>query len=411
MKKKNAGKIILGIMFGVIVVLSAILAMLTIRNKREQNSVAVVQEVQTADPEEAAGEENKTEAEKILESMTLEEKAAQIFFVTPEDITGVDTATVAGDATRQALETYPVGGIVYFSKNILEPEQTRSMLGNTWEYSHEVMKIPVWLGVDEEGGQVARVAENPQFQVTRYDSMRSIGDTGDPEQAYEAGETIASYLKDLGFNMDFAPDADVISNPQNTVIGDRSFGTDPDLVGEMTADAVAGFQDQGISACIKHFPGHGQTEGDTHEGYAYTEKTLEEMRNSDLIPFQRGIKAGTDFVMVSHISAPNAVSQDLPASLSSEFITDLLRGEMGYDGIIITDAMNMGAITDRYDSAQAAVMAFQAGADMILMPEDFQSAYEGILQAVNSGTISEERLDQSVMRILETKLENFEKNP
>lgn len=411
MKKKNAGKIILGIMFGVIVVLSAILAMLTIRNKREQNSVAVVQEVQTADPEEAAGEENKTEAEKILESMTLEEKAAQIFFVTPEDITGVDTATVAGDATRQALETYPVGGIVYFSKNILEPEQTRSMLGNTWEYSQEEMKIPVWLGVDEEGGQVARVAENPQFQVTRYDSMRSIGDTGDPEQAYEAGETIASYLKDLGFNMDFAPDADVISNPQNTVIGDRSFGTDPDLVGEMTADAVAGFQDQGISACIKHFPGHGQTEGDTHEGYAYTEKTLEEMRNSDLIPFQKGIKAGTDFVMVSHISAPNAVSQDLPASLSSEFITDLLRGEMGYDGIIITDAMNMGAITDRYDSAQAAVMAFQAGADMILMPEDFQSAYEGILQAVNSGTISEERLDQSVMRILETKLENFEKNP
>ena len=411
MKKKNAGKIILGIMFGVIVVLSAILAMLTIRNKREQNSVAVVQEVQTADPEEAAGEENKTEAEKILESMTLEEKAAQIFFVTPEDITGVNTATVAGDATRQALETYPVGGIVYFSKNILEPEQTRSMLGNTWEYSQEVMKIPVWLGVDEEGGQVARVAENPQFQVTRYDSMRSIGDTGDPEQAYEAGETIASYFKDLGFNMDFAPDADVISNPQNTVIGDRSFGTDPDLVGEMTADAVAGFQDQGISACIKHFPGHGQTEGDTHEGYAYTEKTLEEMRNSDLIPFQKGIKAGTDFVMVSHISAPNAVSQDLPASLSSEFITDLLRGEMGYNGIIITDAMNMGAITDRYDSAQAAVMAFQAGADMILMPEDFQSAYEGILQAVNSGTISEERLDQSVMRILETKLENFEKNP
>ena len=411
MKKANAGKIVLGIMFGVIVLLSAILAMLTIRNKAEQNSVAAVQEVQTADPEENARTENKTEAEKILESMTLEEKAAQIFFVTPEDITGVDTATVAGDATRQALETYPVGGIVYFSKNILEPEQTRSMLGNTWEYSQEVMKIPVWLGVDEEGGQVARVAENPQFQVTRYDSMRSIGDTGDPEQAYEAGETIASYLKDLGFNMDFAPDADVISNPQNTVIGDRSFGTDPDLVGEMTADAVAGFQDQGISACIKHFPGHGQTEGDTHEGYAYTEKTLEEMRNSDLIPFQKGIKAGTDFVMVSHISAPNAVSQDLPASLSSEFITDLLRGKMGYDGIIITDAMNMGAITDRYDSAQAAVMAFQAGADMILMPEDFQSAYEGILQAVNSGTISEERLDQSVMRILETKLENFEKNP
>ena len=411
MKKGNAGKIILGIMFGIIVVLSAILAMLTIRNKKAQNAVAAIQEVQTADSEENAREEKKTEAEKILETMTLEEKAAQIFFVTPEDITGVNTATVAGDATRQALETYPVGGIVYFSKNILEPEQIRSMLENTWNYSQEVMKIPVWLGVDEEGGQVVRVAENPMFQVSRYESMRSIGDTKDPDQAYQAGETIAAYLKDLGFNMDFAPDADVITNPQNTVIGDRSFGTDPALVGEMTADAVAGFQDQGISACIKHFPGHGQTEGDTHEGYAYTEKTLEEMKNSDLIPFQEGIKAGTDFVMVSHISAPNALSQDLPASLSSEIITDLLRGEMGYEGIIITDAMNMGAIAENYDSAQAAVMSFQAGADMILMPEDFQAAYQGILQAVSSGTISEERLNQSVVRILETKLENFEKNP
>ena len=174
MKKGNAGKIILGIMFGIIVVLSAILAMLTIRNKKAQNAVAAIQEVQTADSEENAREEKKTEAEKILETMTLEEKAAQIFFVTPEDITGVNTATVAGDATRQALETYPVGGIVYFSKNILEPEQIRSMLENTWNYSQEVMKIPVWLGVDEEGGQVARVAENPMFQVSRYESMRSI---------------------------------------------------------------------------------------------------------------------------------------------------------------------------------------------------------------------------------------------
>ena len=176
--------------------------MLTIRNKKAQNAVAAIQEVQTADSEENAREEKKTEAEKILETMTLEEKAAQIFFVTPEDITGVNTATVAGDATRQALETYPVGGIVYFSKNILEPEQIRSMLENTWNYSQEVMKIPVWLGVDEEGGQVARVAENPMFQVSRYESMRSIGDTKDPDQAYQAGETIAAYLKDLGFNMD-----------------------------------------------------------------------------------------------------------------------------------------------------------------------------------------------------------------
>lgn len=441
----KAGKIVLGIMFAVILFLIGALAVLTLTGKEENTEITASTGQEPASSQETgadlSGEEGETEnlapekeenpeeaepvqeetseegagenqlsgagAEELLASMTLEEKAAQIFFVTPEAITGVETATVAGDATRQALTAHPVGGIVYFGKNILDPAQTRSMLENTWNYSKEVMKVPVWLGVDEEGGRVARVAGNSQFSVTRYSNMRSIGDTGDPAQAYQAGATIASYLKELGFNMDFAPDADAITNPENTVIGDRSFGTDPSLVGEMTAQAVKGFQDQGISACIKHFPGHGQTVGDTHEGYAYTQKTMEEMKTSDLLPFEKGIEAGTDFVMVSHISAPNAISQDVPASLSSEFITDLLRNEMGYEGIIITDAMNMGAIAEHYGSAQAAVEAFTAGVDMILMPEDFQAAYQGILDAVGNGTISQERLDQSVLRILEKKLEKL----
>lgn len=441
----KAGKIVLGIMFAVILFLIGALAVLTLTGKEENTEITAstgqepasgqetgadlsgeegemenlapekeenpeeAEPVQEETSEEGAGENQLSGAgaEELLASMTLEEKAAQIFFVTPEAITGVETATVAGDATRQALAAHPVGGIVYFGKNILDPAQTRSMLENTWNYSNEVMKVPVWLGVDEEGGRVARVAGNSQFSVTRYSNMRSIGDTGDPAQAYQVGVTIASYLKELGFNMDFAPDADAITNPENTVIGDRSFGTDPSLVGEMAAQAVQGFQDQGISACIKHFPGHGQTVGDTHEGYAYTQKTMEEMKASDLLPFEKGIEAGTDFVMVSHISAPNAISQDVPASLSSEFITDLLRNEMGYEGIIITDAMNMGAIAEHYGSAQAAVAAFTAGVDMILMPEDFQAAYQGILDAVGNGTISQERLDQSVLRILEKKLEKL----
>lgn len=371
------------------------------------------QETEQKMEQEPVGEQESGDmaARNILNSMTTEEKAAQIFFVTPEAITGVQTVTAAGDATKAALEKYPVGGLVYFSANLISPEQTRTMLANTWAYSQEVMKVPVYLGVDEEGGTVARVASNPAFSVTQYQGMRAIGDTGDPSQAYQAAQTISSYLKDLGFNMDFAPDADVITNPENKVIGNRSFGTDPQLVGDMVSAAVKGFRDQAMASCIKHFPGHGGTKGDTHEGYAYTDRTVEQMESAELVPFRSGIEAGVEFIMASHISAPNTPAGDTPASLSSYMLTDLLREQMGYQGLVITDAMNMGAISQQYSSAQAAVQAFQAGADMILMPENFTEAYNGILQAVQSGQITQERLDTSVLRILETKLEKFEKNP
>lgn len=379
----------------------------------QETEQKVEQETEQKMEQEPVGEQESgdTAARNILNSMTTEEKAAQIFFVTPEAITGVQTVTAAGDATKAALEKYPVGGLVYFSANLISPEQTRTMLANTWAYSQEVMKVPVYLGVDEEGGTVARVASNPAFSVTQYQGMRAIGDTGDPSQAYQAAQTISSYLKDLGFNMDFAPDADVITNPENKVIGNRSFGTDPQLVGDMVSAAVKGFRDQAMASCIKHFPGHGGTKGDTHEGYAYTDRTVEQMESAELLPFRSGIEAGVEFIMASHISAPNTPAGDTPASLSSYMLTDLLREQMGYQGLVITDAMNMGAISQQYSSAQAAVQAFQAGADMILMPENFTEAYNGILQAVQSGQITQERLDTSVLRILETKLEKFEKNP
>ena len=379
----------------------------------QETEQKVEQETEQKMEQEPVGEQESgdTAARNILNSMTTEEKAAQIFFVTPEAITGVQTVTAAGEATKAALEKYPVGGLVYFSANLISPEQTRTMLANTWAYSQEVMKVPVYLGVDEEGGTVARVASNPAFSVTQYQGMRAIGDTGDPSQAYQAAQTISSYLKDLGFNMDFAPDADVITNPENKVIGNRSFGTDPQLVGDMVSAAVKGFRDQVMASCIKHFPGHGGTKGDTHEGYAYTDRTVEQMESAELLPFRSGIEAGVEFIMASHISAPNTPAGDTPASLSSYMLTDLLREQMGYQGLVITDAMNMGAISQQYSSAQAAVQAFQAGADMILMPENFTEAYNGILQAVQSGQITQERLDTSVLRILETKLEKFEKNP
>lgn len=351
------------------------------------------------------GENSALDATEIVRQMTLEEKVAQIFFVRPEAITGVEIATVAGETTRDAYNLYPVGGIVYFAENIQGQEQIKTMLENTQNYAIERMGFPVFLGVDEEGGRVARIAGNPNFQVKKYTNMKSIGESGDAKRAYEVGKTISDYLKELGFNMDFAPVADVISNSSNQVIGDRSFGTDAALVGNMAVQEVKGFQDNGMSACLKHFPGHGGTEGDTHEGFAYTKKTLEELKTCELVPFAKGIEADVDFLMTAHISVPNVIGDDTPASMSSVIMTDLLRNEMGYKGIIITDAMDMGAIVNNYSSREAALAAFQAGADMLLMPANFQEAYEAIVDGVKGGNISMERLDASVERIVRLKLE------
>ena len=202
--------------------------------------------------------------------------------------------------------------------------------------------------------------------------------------------------------MDFAPVADVVS-AENAVIGNRSFGSDPNVVGTMVAAEVQGLQESGVSACLKHFPGIGDTTTDTHDEKAVSEKTLEDMQQTDLPAFQSGIDAGADFVMVSHMSLPNVVGDDTPCSLSGAVISDLLRNQLGYNGIVITDALDMSAITDSYSSAEAAVKAIEAGADMLLMPENFEEAYQGVLDAVQKGTISEDRINESLKRIYRVK--------
>ena len=206
---------------------------------------------------------------------------------------------------------------------------------------------------------------------------------------------------------DFAPDADVLTNPNNTAIGVRSFGSDPDMTAQMVEQAVKGFQDHQVSAVIKHFPGHGGTTTDSHNGAAIVDRSLEELRSAEFLPFEAGIQAGVDMVMVGHLQVPQVISDDTPASLSSEMITDVLRNELGYDGIVITDSLSMGAITTYYTSADAAVKCIQAGGDMLLMPYSFTEAYQGVLDAVNSGEISEDRINESVTRILKVKCKNL----
>lgn len=346
---------------------------------------------------------DRTDIDKLLNSMTLEEKIAQLFFITPEALTGVATVTEAGDLTEECYKQYPVGGIIYFRENIESRQQLSSMLRRMQEISTERIGLPAFLGTDEEGGRVTRIYGSSITDIPYVGSMYSVGTSGDLQAAYETGNTLGCYLKELGFNVDFAPVADIFTNEENTVIGDRAFGNNVETVSEMVPACVKGLQDAGIEATLKHFPGHGDTTEDSHSGYANSYKNLDELRECELKPFQAGIKADVSLVMVGHISLPDVLDSQTPASLSSEIVQNLLRDELDFKGVIITDALNMGAISQNYTSADAAISAVKAGVDMLLMPLDFRAAYEALINAVQEGEISEQRINESVRRIIRIK--------
>ncbi len=353
------------------------------------------------EPEPDETDALRARAEELLAELTLEEKLYQLLFVTPEALTGVGTVSAAGETTRQALEQYPVGGIIYFAQNLQAVSQTQDMLSNTQTYAKAAHGIGVFTGVDEEGGRVARCAM--QLGTTAYEPMRTYGDAGDEDSVYEIGQTFAKDLLGLGFNVDFAPVSDVISNPDNNEIGDRSFGEDPELVAKMVAAQVRGMSEGGLCATLKHFPGLGSTSTDSHSGFDLSDRTLDELRECDLVPFAAGIEAGAPFVMVGHMTLSEV--DELPCSLSEKVVTGILRDELGYDGIVITDALNMGAISNYYTSSTSAVLAISAGCDMLLCPRNIETVHAALLSAVQSGELTEARIDESVLRILMVKLQ------
>lgn len=340
----------------------------------------------------------------VLGKMSLREKVGQLFIVRPEALAENSNAETApatdrvDDAVISRIEEYPVGGIALFSRNITSAEQLPMFITDLQSSS----KYPLFIAVDEEGGRVARIANSGYFDVASYKSMEDIGKAGDASKAEEVGRQIGLYLKELGFNLDFAPVADTNTNPQNIVIGDRSYGSDPALVARMVSAQLDGMHDSGIMGTLKHFPGHGDTKDDTHSGYVSIEKTWDELKECELVPFITALPKA-DMVMVSHITAVNVTSDKLPTSMSETMITGKLRNELGYDGVIITDAMAMGAVADNYTSAEAAVTAVKAGVDIVLMPQNLDEAFNGVMNAVTDGEISMERLDESVMRILKLK--------
>lgn len=343
-------------------------------------------------------------ARDILKNMTTEEKVGQLFMVNLELLDDSEgnyyEHLKLTKKMKKNLGKYPVGGVILFSRNISTTEQTTKLIKKLQKNS----KVPLFVAVDEEGGDVARIANNDNMRTTKFPTMEEVGATADKEYAYNMGATIGKEIKELGFNLDFAPVADVRTNELNTEIGNRSFGDDPDLVADMVVEVVKGLQDQGVSSTLKHFPGHGDASADSHEGAVDVENDINRLRQVELVPFKAGIKAGADLIMVSHISVSKLTGTTEPASLSSLVMKDMLRTEMRFDGIIITDAMDMKAITDYCDPGEAAVTSILSGADICLMPEDLPIAYEAVLKAVEDGVISEKRLEESVTRILELKI-------
>ena len=366
--------------------------------------------------DDAVNPPSPDEVEAQLQKMTLREKVGQLFYVRPEcldttihfnlvgtiDQSADDIKKIKLQAVNTTMrgvnEKYPVGGIILYAHNINDEAQLAAFI----QQIRTLNGSPL-LCIDEEGGRVARIGNNENFHVEKFESMGAIGATGDSKNAYHCGNTIGTYLNKYGFDIDFAPVADVNTNPDNIVIGARAFSDNPDVAASMVTNYLQGLKDAGVTGCIKHFPGHGDTTADTHFGYAQSLKTWEEMKDCEMITFKAGIAWGTQLIMTAHIATPNVTGSDIPATMSSLILQDKLRGELGYQNIIITDAMEMGAITKQYNNAEAAVGTLLAGADIVLGPQNFVDAFDAVIKAVEDGTLTEERINQSVRRILKLK--------
>lgn len=335
--------------------------------------------------------ENKDEIKEKIESMTLDEKIGQLFIV------GFEGETV-NDEIVDLISNRKVGGLILFARNIVNSSQLIELNNSLRKIQSD---IPLFISVDEEGGLVSRVPN--EFEA--LPSSGEIGNYNSEEISYKVGAIIAKELKALGFNMDFAPVLDINSNPNNTVIGERAFGDNADIVTRLGIKTMEGIRDGGIIPVVKHFPGHGDTDVDSHYGLPIVTKTLDELNSLEFIPFKEAINNGADVVMISSIIL-SSIDSENPSTMSEKVMTDILRGDLGFDGVIATDDMTMAAIMDNYNLTDAVVMSIKSGADLVLVCHGYDNILNSILavkDAVNSGIISEERIDESVDRILKLK--------
>ncbi|MFW5826818.1 MAG: glycoside hydrolase family 3 protein [Alkalispirochaeta sp.] len=339
--------------------------------------------------------------ENLIASMTLRQRIGQMIMPgLTHDGRGRPVQEMEGALSAVIGDIEP-GGIVLFGPNIATADQVRQLVRSM----HEESSVPLLIAVDQEGGVVRRVVPQEGMPATEIPPARAVGRLGDPLLAYELGRVMGRELRSLGITMNFAPVADVQTNLDNPVIGSRAYGSDPELVAEMVAATVRGLQAEGVSAVVKHFPGHGDTMQDSHEEAATVAHDLARLQEIELVPFRQGIEAGADGVMIGHIAVPEVSGSPVPATLEAVLVEGLLRERLGFEGLIVTDSLVMDGLTRYFNAETIAVQAVRAGADILLLPGNPESALAAIESAVATGEISRERIDASVRRVLQTKLD------
>ncbi|MDO3411373.1 beta-N-acetylhexosaminidase [Saccharibacillus sp. CPCC 101409] len=344
-----------------------------------------------ADSGEAAGGA-KDEATDLLARMTLDEKIGQML------IMGVEGTSLRGE-DKKLIADSGVGGVIFYASNIRSAAQTKKFTAEI-EAANRNADLPLLLSVDQEGGRVARLKG-----VDKIPAAAGIGARDDAAYARSIGERLGDQLRSQGFNLDYAPVLDVNSNPDNPVIGDRSFGDSAALVSKLGIPVMQGLESKHVISVVKHFPGHGDTSVDSHIQLPVVNKSLAELNKLELVPFKKAIAEGADVVMIAHILLPKLDGQ-VPSSMSKAVINDLLRGRLGYSGVVVTDDMTMGAIANEYGIGEASVASVRAGSDIVLVAHGSDNAAEAlqaIKAAVKNGQISEQRIDKSVKRIIVLK--------
>lgn len=339
--------------------------------------------------------------DRTLSEMTIAEKAGQLIMPALSHDTGGTAVTGMGEELAALLDELQPGGFLLFAPNIRSPEQTRALVREM----HDRVALPLLVAVDQEGGIVRRVVPGEAMPATDIPAASVVGRSGDPDLARQLGGVIARELQSLGITVDFAPVADVLTNPANPVVGSRAYGRDPEVVGTFVDSTVRGLQSGGVAAVVKHFPGHGDTVQDSHDEAATVDHDLARLQEVELVPFRRAIEAGVKGVMVGHISVPEVSGAPVPATIDPTIVTGLLRERLGYDGLVVTDSLTMAALTRYYQDAETAIRAVEAGVDVLLQPRRPLAVRDAIVAAVASGRLPEERLDQSVRRVLTLKVD------
>ena len=361
-------------------------------------SQAAAKQLSRNEPQE---NERKQRIIDLIHSMSIREKIGQLFFLAYRKTRDGAPLISLSNTLKAYLNTYNPGGMILFSVNFKTPEQTRKLINDI----QSISTIPLFIATDEEGGKVSRLSSNPEMNVAHLPSAAILRKRENPASVQQKFSKLADQMKDLGINVDMAPVADVSRHTSPDIIGNRSFSKDPAVAGEYVTAVVQGLHEHNVASVLKHFPGHGNVTGDTHSGWAAARGSKKEFEQIDFIPFIKGISAHADFIMTAHIAAPSLTGNNNPSSLSRVIQTRILRNTLHFKGIIITDSLEMGAIKSIFDPGEAALRAFTAGADMLLIPANTAAAQEALETALQNGTISEKRLTESLIRILSLKME------